>query len=403
MRHTCHLPRPVPRPRERHRTTHVRVVLLLASAALLGLTGCATPHPEARPDLTSAAVHQALQATSQHPLRATSQQAFPVPPPKPPDPLVTQPWMDERLRALDDHYAAAAAQTREVFDTLLASTKTGATSAELASVRTSVGQIAAAAARIESGLGTLTTRVRELERSMADLTLARSASPGPPATPTPGPAVTGEDPATAAFGEALTALQGIPHVTQPMRAWIERHPTHPKAPEALLQLGVTFLENGYRTAARHYFQRLTDEYAASRQAAEAQAIFRALTPPNPPGKKPAPATKSDVPETPTSSSAPVPPAPAPPTAPAPAKAAPAPASPASRAPAPSPATPPTPFGPGQPGPPVSTIIPRPTAMRGPSVFDERVPPRTPLPPRSDPLPLSSIDWPAILDESPIHE
>jgi hypothetical protein len=130
------------------------------------------------------------------------------------------------------------------------------------------------AARTESLVSGLQARLKALEQALAEATKP----------PTVGSSVA-SDPDTQTFLDALKALQGSPRQTLPLRAWLEDHPKHSKAPEALLQLAMGFLDGGYPTAAHFYFSRLTERYPTSPQAAEAKALG-ALPKPPPPHRKP---------------------------------------------------------------------------------------------------------------------
>jgi hypothetical protein len=174
--------------------------------------------------------------------------------------------MEEQLRKFDDRYAGAAADIRAVLEQTLASMKAVPTTADLKPITAGVGKVNAdlttLATRIDSLASGLQARLKDLERSLADALAARQAAP-------PAPGAMASD----GFIDALMAIQATPRQTLPLRAWLESHPNHPKAPEALFQLGMAFLDSGYPSAARHYFTRLIDGHATSLQAAEAKVLL----------------------------------------------------------------------------------------------------------------------------------
>jgi hypothetical protein len=174
--------------------------------------------------------------------------------------------MEEQLRKFDDRYAGAAADIRAVLEQTLASMKAVATTGDLKPIMAGVGKVNAdlttLATRIDSLATGLQARLKDLERSLADALAARQAAP-------PAPAAMAAD----SLSDALMAIQATPRQTLPLRAWLESHPSHPQAPEALFQLGLAFLDSGYPSAARHYFTRLVDGYGSSLQAAEAKALL----------------------------------------------------------------------------------------------------------------------------------
>ena len=252
-----------------------RPVLGLACLALL-LTGCASGPSPSELQARAALAACPLQATSLQPLPSV---APPAPPPLPAEePAVTRPWMEEQLRKFDDRYAGAAADIRAVFEQAVASLKSTVSPADLTPLTAATGKVdsdlTSLAARTESLVSGLQARLKALEQALAEATKP----------PTVGSSVA-SDPDTQTFLDALKALQGSPRQTLPLRAWLEDHPTHSKAPEALLQLAMGFLDGGYPTAAHFYFSRLTERYPTSPQAAEAKALG-ALPKPPPPHRKP---------------------------------------------------------------------------------------------------------------------
>ena len=252
-----------------------RPVLGLACLALL-LTGCASGPSPSELQARAALAACPLQATSLQPLPSV---ASPAPPPLPAEePAVTRPWMEEQLRKFDDRYAGAAADIRVVFEQAVASLKSTVSPADLTPLTAATGKVdsdlTSLAARTESLVSGLQARLKALEQALAEATKP----------PTVGSSVA-SDPDTQTFLDALKALQGSPRQTLPLRAWLEDHPKHSKAPEALLQLAMGFLDGGYPTAAHFYFSRLTERYPTSPQAAEAKALG-ALPKPPPPHRKP---------------------------------------------------------------------------------------------------------------------
>jgi len=254
----------LPRPRclTRTRRGPVRSTLGLACLALL-LAGCASGPSPGELQARAALAAYPLQATSLQPLPYVAPPARPLPPAE--EPAVTRPWLEEELRNFDDRYAGAAADIRAVFEQAVASLKSTVSPADLKPLTVATGRLesdlASLAARTEP-LGTsLQARLKALEQALAETTK-------PPAVG----ASVASDPDTQAFLDALKALQGSPRQTLPLRAWLEDHPTHPRAPEALFQLGIGFLDGGYPTAAHYYFSRLTERYRTSPQAAEAKAL-----------------------------------------------------------------------------------------------------------------------------------
>lgn len=257
------LPRP-PRPSPAGR----RILALMAAAAGALIAGCAsTPTPA---ELQARAVLP-LQATSLQPVPLVMAAPTSVPPL--PAPLVTEPWMAEQLRKLDDRYAQAAADTRAVVQQSVTAMNGLVTPSHLAPLRSTLtkleSQISSASARTDALLTDLQDRVKALEHAVSEAQASRprevSGAPSEGTLPAP-------DGETQGYLAALKALQATPWQTLPLRAWLEVHPTHPKAPEALLELGMAFLDSGSPTAAKYYFKQLIDNYSASLQATEAKAL-----------------------------------------------------------------------------------------------------------------------------------
>ena len=246
-----------------------RALVMLLTVSALG-TGCATRG--LTPDQQKAQIAFPLQATSQQTAPYTP---APVSPPSADGPLVSKPWMEEQLRKFDDRYAQSATEIKGVFEQSVATMKSAVTPADLKPLTAGIGKVGgdltALSGRFESMMSALQSRIKDLERLLNDAkasseakTAAATANSLPDA-PTP-------DADSRAFNDALKGLQGTPRQTLPLRAWFETHPQHPKAPEALFQLGLAFLDAGYPSAAKLYLKRLVDEYATSPQAAEATAL-----------------------------------------------------------------------------------------------------------------------------------
>jgi hypothetical protein len=190
--------------------------------------------------------------------------------------------VEEQLRKFDDRYAGAAADIRAVLEQTLASMKAVTTAADLKPITAGVGKVNADLATLTTRIDSLATglqaRLKDLERHLADALAARQAAP-------PAPGATASD----SISDALMAIQATPRQTLPLRVWLESHPNHPKAPEALFQLGIASLDSGYPSAARHYFTRLIDGYGSSLQAAEAKVLLDSLAKPTAkPTAKPGP-------------------------------------------------------------------------------------------------------------------
>ncbi|MFA5028566.1 MAG: hypothetical protein WC713_11915 [Candidatus Methylomirabilota bacterium] len=289
------MPRPSIFPLHRHRLARpgkpsIRpgIVLLLALSTLGA--GCATKGPSP----------EAIRAQAAFPLQATSLQPAPyVPAPSPVPPAdsagVTKPWMEEQLRKFDHRYAQAAADIKAIFEQSVAAMKSAVTPADLKPLTAGIGKVGAdltaLSGRFESMVSGLQIRIRELERTLSDAKAV--AAPAVPAGPTA--SVPGPDADSREFTEALRALQATPRQTLPLRAWYEGHATDPKAPEALFQLGLAFLDSGYPTAGKLYLRRLLEEHGASTQAREAKALL---------GSTPAPKPKRPAPPKPEASSSP---------------------------------------------------------------------------------------------------
>ena len=241
------------------------LVILLALSTLGA--GCATTGP----------TPEHLKAQAAYPLQATSLQPapyapLPVPPPCADGPGVTKPWMEEQLRKFDDRYAQSAADIKAVFEQSVATMNSVVTPTDLKPLTAGIGKVGAdltaLSGRFESLASSLQSRIKDLERMLAELKVAT-----PPASALVPPSAPGPDAESREFNEALKALQAAPRQTLPLRAWLDAHPQHPKAPEALFQLGLAFLDAGYPSAGKLYLKRLVGEYAASLQAAEAKALL----------------------------------------------------------------------------------------------------------------------------------
>ena len=254
------------------------LVLLLALSTLGA--GCATKGPT--PEEIRAQAAFPLQATS---LQPAAYVPAPVPVPSADIPAVTKPWMEEQFRKFDDRYAQAAADIKAVFEQSVAAMKSTVTPADLKPLTASVGKVGgdltALSGRFESMVSSLQIRIKELERTLGEVNAtARPAAPLGPTASAPDSETDSRE-----FTEALKALQATPRQTLPLRAWVEGHAKDPKAPEALFQLGLAFLESGYPSAGKLYLRRVLDEYGASVQAREAKALL--VPKPAPKLKKPA--------------------------------------------------------------------------------------------------------------------
>lgn len=254
-------------------------LVLLLTLPTLG-AGCATKGPTPEAIRSQAALP--LQATSLQPAPYVSE-PYPLPPPD--NAEVTKPWMEEHLRRFDHRYAQAAADINAVFEQSVATMKSAVTPADLKPLTAGIAKVGtdltALSGRVESIVGSLQSRIRELERTLneAKATATPAAAAGPPTI------APGSDGDSREFTEALKALQATPRQTLPLRAWVEAHPADPRAPEALFQLGLAFLDSGYPTAGKLYLRRLVAEHGASGQAREAKALL---------GSTPTPKKKSPV-------------------------------------------------------------------------------------------------------------
>jgi hypothetical protein len=285
------MPRPSNCPLRRNRLARAgkpsirQALVLLLALSTLG-AGCATKGP----------TPEEIRAHAAFPLQATSLQPAPYVPALAPVPsadgsVVTKPWMEEQLRTFDDRYAQAAADIKVVFEQSVATMKAAVTPADLKPLTVGVGKVGAdltaLSGRFESMVSSLQTRMKELERTLSET----KTSAGPAVLAGQTTSVPGPDAESREFTEALKALQATPRQTLPLRAWYEAHAKDPKAPEALFQLGLVFLDSGYPTAGKLYLTRLLDEYGASVQAGEAKALLAPKPAPKP--KRPA-APKPDA-------------------------------------------------------------------------------------------------------------
>lgn len=221
-------------------------------------------------------------------------------------PAPAPPVADAHIRQIDDHYAKTAAETRQRIQEALNAIKQAPTAAEVAALKATITRLEAQVTRLTAGttrtegaLTGLTTRIETVERAQAERTPKEPAATSPPPsgalqkTERPEMRV---DPADGGFDEALAALNGPTKATEPIRRWVELHPTHPKAAEGYFQLGLYFLNRNYPVAATYYFKRIQADWPLSLQAKETQAILANVPAPRAPApqtlpKKPTTAAK----------------------------------------------------------------------------------------------------------------
>ncbi|MBI3779553.1 MAG: conjugal transfer protein TraF [candidate division NC10 bacterium] len=198
--------------------------------------------------------------------------------------------VEARLRQLDDHYARNASETRELVQQALTTVKASPTTMDFVALKAAltrlegqVTRLTTASARTENTLTGVTTRIQQVERAASEKEAERVAIPTTPLLDQPSPPSPSKssavaptrpsvDPDEESFNRALEALSGPTHATEPMRAFLELHPTHVRAPEALFQLGMFFLNQNYPVAANFYFRRLIAEYPLTLQAKEAKEV-----------------------------------------------------------------------------------------------------------------------------------
>jgi len=199
--------------------------------------------------------------------------------------------LDARFRQIDDHYSKAAADTRRLVQQALDAMKGAPSASDVAQLKAAVSRLEAqvtrlttATTRTEGALTGLTARIESVERSQVEQAArqAAAASPPPPHAARQPDAARPADPVEAAFAEALEALNGPRHDPEPLRRWVELHPTHPRAPEGYLQLGFRMLDSHYPVAASYYFKRLIADYPMSLQASEARSVLSTLALPQAP-------------------------------------------------------------------------------------------------------------------------
>ncbi len=248
----------------------------VAVGLALALAGCATttPTPPASP--------------AKAPIVSTVAHAGPlIPVPASPPAVLPQNdgmTLDARLRQIDDQYARRLNETRQLVQQTLAGMKAAPSATDVAALKASIGrletqvtQLLAAKGRMESTVGGVTGRLQGLERQLAEQAAVKAAA-------VPVPQAKAEDPDDSGFATALKELDGPAMGAEPMRRWLELHPTHARVPEGLYQLGLAYDNRGYPTAATYYWKRLIADYPMSLQAKEAQGLLAALEPVPPPKK-----------------------------------------------------------------------------------------------------------------------
>lgn len=206
--------------------------------------------------------------------------------------------LDARFRQFDDHYATKTAEMKQRIQEALTAIKQAPTAAEVAALKTTIGRLEAQVTRLTAGttrtegvLTGLTARIEATERAQAERTSKESnaASPSPPGAlqkiDKPEKPV---DSADASFNDALAALHGSKETTEPIRRWLELHPTHPEAAEGYLQLGFYLLNQQQLVMATYYLKHLIAAYPLNLQAKEAHAILSSIPPADAPKPKVSP-------------------------------------------------------------------------------------------------------------------
>lgn len=194
--------------------------------------------------------------------------------------------LDARFRQFDDHYATKTAEMKQRIQEALTAIKQAPTATEVTALKATIGRLEAQVTRLTAGmtrtegvLTGLTARIEATERAQAERTPKESdaMSPSPPgALQKTDRSEKPVDPADTSFAEALAAFHGPKETTEPIRRWLELHPTHPEAAEGYLQLGFYFLNQHQPVMATYYLKHLIAAYPMNLQAKEAQAILSSL-------------------------------------------------------------------------------------------------------------------------------
>lgn len=198
----------------------------------------------------------------------------------------TPPSLDARFRQFDNHYATKTTEMKQSIQEALTAIKQAPTAAEIAALKAIVTRLEAQVTRLTAGttrtegaLTGLTVRIEATERAQAERTSKESgaASPSPPgALQKTDKLEKPVDSADVSFNDALAALHGPKETTEPIRRWLELHPTHPEAAEGYLQLGFYLLNQHQPVMATYYLKHLIAAYPLNLQAKEAQAILSSI-------------------------------------------------------------------------------------------------------------------------------
>ncbi len=262
------------RPLERHvpKTSSCALLCLLAG---LSIAGCASTNT-----LSAQTLPNDVPADLRSPSGVSAPETARTPAPAPPA-------EDARIRQIDDHYATATAEIRQRIQDALAAVKQAPTASEVAALKATISRLeaqvtrlTAATTRTEGVLAGLTARIEVAERAQTERAAkeAAAASPSSPgAIQKTDKSEKPVDPADTSFNEALAGLHGPVETTEPIRRWLELHPTHPEAAEGYLQLGVSLVDRRQPVMAAYYLKHLIAAYPMNLQAQEAKSILSGLS------------------------------------------------------------------------------------------------------------------------------